>query len=237
MNEVDFFRYSRDIYFTMKEYDNTYNENVIKQIEKAWRDGSGVDGFGHVWVDTDFFHIILRTDKSNARYIVAQIDQREIKEIDGKAYVHGPEVLKLLDSERLYSGTIKRAKNLVVSRDTYLAIEDSDSVSLMRAENMEQMSDERKKLKKKRISQFNITFDELTGEVLSRNCQFSHIRSWTRYPQYALRIDNGLIVNMDTHSIITAYGVNDEEELFVLCQNKGWNISWYQKYKEDFEAL
>lgn len=237
MNEIDFFRPSSDIYFTMREYDDSYNENVIRQIEKAWRKGSGVDRFGHVWVDTNFFHTILRTDKSNARYIIAQIDEREKRVINGTIYIHGPEVLKLLDSERMYSSTIKRSKNLAVSRDTYLAIEDSDSVSFMRAEYMEDMNEERKKLKGRRISRYGIDFDELTGEELKSNCQFSHIRSWTRYPRYALDIDNGLIVNNSTHKIITSCGVNDEEELFDLCQDENWDISWYDKYKRKFGNL
>ena len=39
---------------------------------------------------------------------------------------------------------------------------------------------------------------------------------------------NGLIVNKDTHFIITQEGVNDEEELYKLCYEKGWNTDWYE---------
>ena len=52
------------------------------------------------------------------------------------------------------------------------------------------------------------------------------------YPEFSEFIWNGLIVNKKTHNIITSETVNEEEELYSLCFRKGWNIQWYDKYKD-----
>ena len=48
---------------------------------------------------------------------------------------------------------------------------------------------------------------------------------------YALNIDNGLIVNVDTHEIITARAIVNEESLLNLCEELGWKTDWYIVYK------
>lgn len=238
MNELNLFKYSGDIYYEMQKYDNSYNKKVITEINNAWKKGSGIDEIGHIWVDSNFLPQILRTDESNAKYIVARINVAEKRELSGIIFIHGPEILKIIDSELQNSDTIKRERNLKVSRNTYNAIVDSDAAFKKRAEFKEIMSDEKKRLKKRRIMRYKVTRDELTGELLDlKNCQFSHIRSWARYPQYAVNIENGHIVNKETHNIITSNGINDEDELIVLCDELGWDTSWYQEYKDVFGDL
>ena len=39
-------------------------------------------------------------------------------------------------------------------------------------------------------------------------------------------------VNKESHDIITKETINDENELYSLCYKNGWNIEWYDKYKE-----
>ncbi|WP_252250813.1 hypothetical protein [Clostridium sp. ZBS13] len=36
------------------------------------------------------------------------------------------------------------------------------------------------------------------------------------------------------YNIISQKGINDEEELLILCKERNWNISWYNKYKLTF---
>ncbi len=50
-------------------------------------------------------------------------------------------------------------------------------------------------------------------------------------------IDNGLIVNKETHTLITAQGVNDENELLDLCKDNNWSIGWYDIYIENLSKL
>ena len=97
------------------------------------------------------------------------------------------------------------------------------------------LENERKGLKKKRINKYNIKNDELTGDILRRKtAEFSHIRNYCIYREISSDIENGLIVNKETHVIITKKGINDENELKELCIEKGWNLEWYKKYKNYF---
>ena len=75
--------------------------------------------------------------------------------------------------------------------------------------------------------------DELTGKNIDiRTCEFSHIRSVSMYQEYSDNIENGLIVNKETHDKITRKEINDEDELYDLCIDNGWNLQWYEKYKK-----
>ena len=79
----------------------------------------------------------------------------------------------------------------------------------------------------------NIKEDELTGKNIDiRTCEFSHIRSVSMYQEYSDNIENGLIVNKETHDKITRKEINDEDELYDLCIDNGWNLQWYEKYKK-----
>ena len=44
-------------------------------------------------------------------------------------------------------------------------------------------------------------------------------------------------VNKETHDIITKETINDENELYSLCYKNGWNIEWYDKYKEKINIV
>lgn len=44
-------------------------------------------------------------------------------------------------------------------------------------------------------------------------------------------------VNKETNDIITKETINDENELYSLCYKNGWNIEWYDKYKENLNIV
>ena len=44
------------------------------------------------------------------------------------------------------------------------------------------------------------------------------------YQEYSDNIENGLIVNKETHDKITRKEINDEDELYDLCIDNGWNL-------------
>lgn len=79
-------------------------------------------------------------------------------------------------------------------------------------------------MKKIRIKKYKIDKDELTRETLRSGNEFSHIRSCSMYKHLSDNMDNGLIVNKNTHKLITERGINDEEELRDLCMEQNWNL-------------
>lgn len=136
------------------------------------------------------------------------------------------------------AGTISKEKNLKFSYDVYGAIRDSETAKLLRAEYYESVKNYIKKLKKSRINTFDIEFDELTNyPLVKKTSEFSHVRSCSVYPYHMDNIMNGHIVNKETHDIITANSINDENELYDLCEDLGWNTSWYEGYVEYFGSL
>ncbi len=211
------------------------NQSVANEIKRAWDESCVVDKFGHIWLTDSCLNSILRTSKDNAKYYVQQI-RKEHKSKDGDVtYIRGSEIIRFIDERLQNAGEIKKEKNLRFSYEMYSAIRDSDSARLLRAEYFESVKNCAKKLKKIRINQFNITQDELTGEILKkRTSEFSHIRSCSVYPYLMDNIINGHIVNKETHELITANSINDENELYNLCEEMGWNTAWYNDYVNYF---
>ncbi len=235
MNEIRIYKNAKDIVFITPGYDETYNEKVINEIINAWRNGGNLDVFGRVWIDTCYLPQILRTNNANARYLLGRISDRLKMVSDGREYVRGTEIGRLIDMGIQSADTRSKERNLRYSRDVYNSIVDSETAQLLRADRMEQFRVDKRKLKNRRMRKYNITIDELTGEMLDTvNCQFSHIRSWSMYPELATNIDNGHIVNKQTHDIITAHEINDEDELLSLCVERGWDTEWYESYIDMF---
>ena len=121
------------------------------------------------------------------------------------------------------------------SEKIYKAIRDSDTAENIRTTYIKQIQDSRKNLKNKRIRKYKIRKDELTGEkLIKKTAEFSHIRSYALFKDIADDIENGLIVNKETHEIITKRGINDEDELYCLCKELNWDIEWMEKFKKYF---
>ena len=124
-------------------------------------------------------------------------------------------------------------KYLPIVNEYYNLINTSNDVKLVRLEFDNYLKAQKRKLKSKRIKKYNIKEDELTGKNIDiRTCEFSHIRSVSMYQEYSDNIENGLIVNKKTHDKITRKEINDEDELYDLCIDNGWNLQWYEKYKK-----
>ena len=83
------------------------------------------------------------------------------------------------------------------------------------------------------MKKYPTNVDELTGKKLDyQRSEFSHIRSVAVYPDLQLEIENGLIVNKETHDIITKENVQNEDDLYSLCIKNNWNINWYDYYRK-----
>ena len=212
----------------LKIIEPVVNENakskVVKEISNAWKNTSIIDYKGWVWVKKDRLHSILRTTKNNTDYIFMQIPDEYKANFGNETYVRGYEVLRLIAKSMEENGTGTKA--------VYL------EAKLLRLEYENQLKTQRKLLKKKRINAYKIKHDELTKEPLKvRTAEFSHIRSVAMYKLISDSIDNGLIVNKNTHSIITSHGINDEIELLDLCKEMNWAVDWYNIYIKNLSKL
>jgi len=210
-------------------------KNTITSITNAWSNSAYLDGSGKTWVDIENLHSILRTNKGNARHIVAKISDESKIDINNKTFIRGYEIRMIIDKFIQECGAGTRGEYLRYSEKNYTSIRDSDRGKVLRLESEKRLVEAKNKLKKRRIKGYKIKKDELTGEILEvKTSDFSHIRSYSLYPHLADNLDNGLIVNKSTHKIITAENINDEDELYDLCNKNGWTTKWYDKFKKIF---
>lgn len=207
--------------------DSRAKGKVVKEISNAWKDSTIIDSKGWLWVRKDRLHSILRTKKDNIGYIVMQIEDEYKTTIGKSTYIRGCKVLEIIARNIEENGVGTKGIYLETSKKYYDSINSCDRAKVLRLEYDNSLKEQRKKLKKKRIKKYNIQYDELTKEPLKRGCEFSHIRSVAMYKYISDNIDNGLIVNKQTHEIITSRSVNDESELLILCKEMKWDTSWY----------
>jgi hypothetical protein len=78
----------------------------------------------------------------------------------------------------------------------------------------------------------SIDRDELTGFSLKRGLgsEFSHIISAAYDPELADQIWNGLVVNTETHKLITSKEITNQDDLLCLCEEEEWDTSWYDDF-------
>ncbi|MPQ45189.1 hypothetical protein [Clostridium tarantellae] len=232
---IEFKRHVIDVKIDIPENpENTYKSHLTG-VAKSWIEHAHIDKRGIIWVDTEKMHTILRTSKSNAKYILNNVSDKNKIRLKNIIYVCAYEIGRIIDEaiQSQKSGT--KLQYLRYSEKIYKAIRDCDCAENLRNIYCQQLEDNRKTLKKKRINKYKIKFDELTEEVLiKKTAEFSHIRSYALFNELGNEIENGLIVNKETHKLITKEGINDENELLILCNDKGWNINWYEKFKKYF---
>lgn len=219
------------------EYNKTYlNERTKVAIVNAWKQCSVLNSNGEIWLLSEKIHILLRTNKANANYIISDIPDEDKLLNGNKLYIRGTVINKILDESIQNARSLQRENYIRFSELFYRAIRDCDRARLLRAEFYEDTGKTKASLKQKKIKMFNILNDELTGEPLDyQKCEFSHIRSVSLFPELSGLLENGLIVNKKTHTEITKNGINDEKELLQLCKLNNWSIDWFFKYKKLIE--
>ena len=227
MSLPDIVRWAREISLRREE---AKSQATVTRIMNAWQ-LSGLDSSGIIWVDQEKIHEILRTDKATARELVASIVYPHRRDVGDRTYLYGPKVLEKLSERVAQAGNSKTERYLEISAGFYHQLEFSEIGKNLRRDSWEAMAEARKGLKASRMKARSITADELTGEPLNKRfSEFSHIRSYKAYPLLGLDINNGLVVNQSTHKIITESSVVNENELFTLCREKGWQEEWYDEY-------
>ena len=205
---------------------------TFKSIHSAWTSSAIIDQTGAIWVRTSKLHTILRTNPSLARYLLSTVSDEYKTEVMGETYVKGSEICRLIDDVIQSAGSIRREEYAYYSESIYRDIRDSETTRLARARYYELMQIYKSALRRTRIAKFQIERDELTGLPLRFCNQFSHIRSVAAYPHLGDKLWNGLVINQDIHKFITASEVNNENQLFDLCTERGWKTDWHFAYLE-----
>lgn len=131
-------------------------KNTITSIKNAWNNSTYLDNSGKAWVDTENLHSILRTNKSNANYIVAKILDENKVNFNNKTFIRGYEIIMLIDKLIQECGSGTKVDYLKYSEKSYISIRDCDKGKLLRSKAENRLCGERKKLKKKRIKCFKI---------------------------------------------------------------------------------
>lgn len=207
------------------------HDRTLTSITNALNAEAYLDEEGRLWLAKDKLHSILRTTKANANDLFDSFE--DVRRIESHWFVRAYEVMGMISKEIEEADTLKKGEYLSFSEQCLIAIRDSDRATVKRARFLEDWREKKKNLKKDRIKKYRIVLDELTGEPLEkRTAEFSHIRSSSVYRELSLEIENGLIVNKATHTLITESGVCNEDELLFLCQEEGWDTSWHDKYLE-----
>ena len=209
------------------------DQKTAKSIYNAWIETAMIDNYGAVWILPSRMAEILRTSKGCAKYVIQKMSDNHKKGAAEGTYLRYSEVNKILNNTIMAAGSIKREQYAEYSESIGKSIRDSPTAKHQRATFYESLAGIKKQLKAKRINSLKIFKDELTRQPLLNCSQFSHIRSCAVYPYTSSNVWNGLIVNKNTHKIITDSHVNDEDELRELCRDNKWNIGWYLEFKAD----
>ncbi|NEW61703.1 hypothetical protein GSY74_10435 [Sulfurovum sp. bin170] len=202
----------------------------------AWEEGTLVDGIGQVWIISDFLAQIWRTDASTASFFVGSILSHDKANFGGNNCIKYSAVIYRLNEIIQSPTSHKRREYLRVSENIGKAVRDSDPVEVIRLKYREFIEETKKKLKQQKIKQYNISFDELTDEPINNaSSEFHHIRRQSIYPNMISLLWNGLIINQETHRIITQHSISDEYDLKDICKERGWNLNWFHDYQENLE--
>jgi hypothetical protein len=222
------------------------NKGTLTEIRNAWVNGIIINiDDGQIWLNLDYVHSVLRTDKVFAsKWVIDEVEDKFKIKINGTQYVSTVALVASLHQNMSRSNDPCHRAYKEFSWKFLTALRDSPQIKELEQFLRDKFKKTLKPLKQKRIKQFNITKDELTGKPLEKRAEFAHICCKSMYPELALYAWNGLIVNPETHKIITKESVLNADDLLSLCQEKSWNTSWAQDfiknlrkcgYYEDFE--
>lgn len=220
----------KDLNFKAPMRSKVLDKVTVKKINNAIEHGI-IDNQGHIWICCSKLHVILRVKtKVDAQYLLESISKKYKANYGGNIYVRWASLISII-SRRIEDNPSNKYLPLVF--EILKEINECNDVKILRLEAKTLREKNLKRLKWQRIKNYNLINDELTGETLNKaKAQFSHIRSVTMYPEISEMLWNGLVINIGTHATITELSINDENQLYELCYNKGWNLGWYDIYKE-----
>ena len=206
-------------------------------IQNAWIESIHLDPLsGRLYVKGDRLHTILRMhSKADGQYFIEKTSKKHKIYNGNEIYIATDIIIGELN-RRMVGANISKRSYLTYSEEILTTIRDTSEIRFKQEEIREIEEKLIKKLKGERIKQLRIKKDELTHKNLKRtSAEFAHIRQKSEHRMYAFSIHNGLIVNKETHALITQKNIHDENELLDLCMEMKWDITWYEIFLEKME--
>jgi len=235
-----------DLGLEFLEHEGGLAQGTLKGIFNAWIAASVIDQRGAVWVKASQLHTILRTSKDKAKHLLGGAGKRDKVQMTAPG-VLGEKVLETLVrsskvcewvNHSIQSPAASRtADYLRYSEAVYRKVRDCKDARLLRAEFREQIESTQRNLKKQRVKRLKIKHDELTGDSLERSANFAHIRAACVYFEMADKDWNGVVVNAETHLVLTKEGIFDEGELLHFCEKKKWKTDWHGVFKRELRVF
>ena len=222
-------------------------QGTLRGIFNAWVAAAVIDERGAVWVRASKLHTILRTKKDKARYLLGSTNRRDKVQITQTRLLGKKKVIEtLVRSTKVCEWVnefiqaplaLRTADYLRYSEAVYRKVRDCPEAKLLRTEFQQQIANARKSLKKQRQKRLRLKHDELTGEALSKGANFAHIRAACMYFEIADKDWNGVVVNVETHLVLTQEGALDESDLLRICEKKKWQTGWHDAFKQELKVF
>lgn len=195
-----------------------------KKTYKAIESGGYCMEDGKTGISKDSLAQILDTDKKGVNIFVENlIGTDEIKCINGEIVVSTPKIKEELSRRIEQHRTDMERQNLQFNDSAVNALRDCQEAERRRSRAEDIKREELPKLKAKRIKEYNITSDELTGEPLLDNAAAHHITRKEDNPDCATDLEHNIkIVNESTHRKIHQENAETPKKLEELCKQNGW---------------
>lgn len=200
--------------------------NIVKLLNE-----SGVDNTGQVWIYTNkIFHVLRVTSQNDAEYEIQRIKDKDKFSYNKKNYISLIWILDYLNKKatRTPNNDILKAVVNIFNKINFDKVVEGE-----REKYNKNLKKSLKNLSKARIESKKIKNDELKNIPLEKAYEFHHIRARSIIGNdiYELDIELGLVINKDTHKDITKKNIKDEDELYVYCFHKEYNLDWYMPFK------
>lgn len=217
----------RDLRYRRPDAPRTSTPGIVNAIRRAWDDHALVDATGQVWVGAEALHVILRTTRRRALHFVRWVPGRDRVALEGSRYVRGWQVAQRIDRDLQACARLIRSEYLEFSEQHYHGVRNDTEAKLLRLRHQESLRQLSRRLKAERVRGLGLTRDELTGRPLhERRSHFAHVLSRSVYPEYLDCTWNGVVVNDDTHELLSAADLVDHTDLARFCEERGLSTAW-----------
>lgn len=215
------------------------SKNHLKSIENAFLQNTKISSNGIIYIRIKGLANILRTSSrgvaSTLIYngVEGVLSSAALISIEGEEYISGPSLIGFLDY-RIKTVPVKQQLYLTYSKNIYDYINGIKEIANLAAIYTQEIDDNRKFLKRKKISEYNISCCEFTGKKFSSisEVDFAHIESVVTSPHLALNLDNGVIIFKDIHSELTRLEIVTFEGMYEYCCEKDYKLDWADSFIE-----
>lgn len=203
------------------------SSRTLSEITNAAVSDLTIDRYGQIWFHTKKIDKLLRCSADDKMYIIRK-HAHELLEVNEEIFIKISELSKIIKDRIPLARNYSHRQYLIVSDQCLSLLLTDGEIESYFSSILEVKNKKIKSLKHRRIKEFNITTDELTGEqLILRESDFAHILKKNIHSIYADSIYSGLVVNSSTHEILTRHNIQDHHQLKKICIENDWATDWY----------